>query len=75
MNQSRILEWEEFAKRWGNRKPISFFRWVAEDKGGRLKLLEKTKPVIKICGFEEVDLIDCMTSPTLRRQILDRLQV
>jgi hypothetical protein len=38
-------------------------------------LLEKTRPAIKIYGFEEVDLAVCTTSPILRRQILDILHV
>jgi hypothetical protein len=46
---------------------------LVEDSGGGLLLYGKTKPVIKIYGFEDIDLIDSKTALTLRRQILDRL--
>ena len=49
--------------------------WVNEDYGGGLKLMEKTKPAIKIYGFEDIDLTEVRTSPTSQRQILDKLQV
>lgn len=29
--------------------------WATEDNGGGLKLLERTKPTIKIYGFENID--------------------
>jgi hypothetical protein len=45
------------------------------DNGGGIKLLEKIKPEIKIYGFEDIDPIETITSLTLKRQILDRLQV
>ena len=49
--------------------------WASQDNGGGLKLLEKTKPVIMIYGFEDTDLTESLMTPTLQRQILDTLQV
>ena len=46
-----------------------------ESDHGGLKLLEKTKPAIKIYGFEDINLTESLTSPTLQRQILDKIQV
>lgn len=37
--------------------------------------MEKTKPAIKIYGFEDIDLADSPTFPTLQRQILEKHQV
>ena len=45
------------------------------DNDGGIKLLEKIKAEIKIYGFEDIDSIESITSPTLKRQILDKLQV
>ena len=45
------------------------------DNDGGIKLLEKIKAEIKIYGFEDIDAIESITSPTLKRQILDKLQV
>ena len=35
--------------------------------------MEKTKPIIKIYGFEDINP-ESITSTTLKRQIMDRLQ-
>ena len=44
-----------------------------EDNGSALKLLEK--PAIKIAGLEDIDLTTGVVSPTLKRQIIDKLLV
>jgi hypothetical protein len=46
-----------------------------KDSSGGLKLLEKTKPVIKIYSFEDIDLTESISFLTLKRQIPDKLQV
>jgi site-specific DNA recombinase len=48
---------------------------ATEDKGGGLKLLEKPRVAIKVYGFEDTDLVECLTSPALRREILEKLSV
>jgi hypothetical protein len=48
---------------------------VTGDQGGGLKLLEKTKPKIKIAGFEDIGVAECSTSVALKRQVLNKLQV
>ena len=37
--------------------------------------MEKTKPAIKVYGFEDIEPIENITSIIAKRQILDRLQV
>jgi site-specific DNA recombinase len=76
MDPSRIVELESITKTleyWHNR--FQSPAWITEDNSGGLKLLEKTKPIIKIYGFEEIDVIESLPSPVLKRQILDKLQV
>ena len=46
-----------------------------EGNGGRVNILEKTKPAIKIYGFEDIETIEKITTIIAKRQILDRLQV
>jgi hypothetical protein len=46
---------------------------VIKDNGGGLKLLEKTKPIIKIYGYEDI-APESITSTTLKRQIINKLQ-
>jgi site-specific DNA recombinase len=48
---------------------------TARDIRGGVKLLEKTKPGIKIYGFEDIDPIETLTSLSAKRQILDQLDV
>jgi hypothetical protein len=48
---------------------------AADRIGGGINVLEKTKPVIKVYGFDDIDSIETITSVTLKRQILDKLQV
>ena len=48
---------------------------MIKDNGGGLKLLEKFKPKIKIDGFEDIASIESTTSPGLKRQVLNKLQV
>jgi site-specific DNA recombinase len=76
IHPSRLTELEsvnETLQYWHNQfqeAPVA-----TEDHGGGLKLLEKTKPLIKIYGFEDIDQIENITSLTLKRQILNKLQV
>jgi hypothetical protein len=49
--------------------------WLTEENGGGLKLLEKTKPAIKIYGFEDIEPIECVTSPASKRQVLNKLHL
>ena len=37
--------------------------------------MEKTKPAIKVYGFEDIEPIESITSITAKRQIMDRLRV
>jgi site-specific DNA recombinase len=46
-----------------------------EVNGGGISILEKTKPAIKVYGFEDIGPIENITSIIAKRQILDRLQV
>jgi hypothetical protein len=48
---------------------------AVEGSSGGAYILEKTKPVIKIYGFEDTESIENIMSITERRQILDKLQV
>ena len=48
---------------------------VAGEGGGGVNVLEKSKPAIKIYGFEDIEPIENIMSITSRRQILDKLQV
>jgi hypothetical protein len=48
---------------------------VPEDRGGGEKILEQTKPGIKIYGFEDIEAIESITSITVKRQVLDRLRI
>jgi hypothetical protein len=58
---------------WQNQS--QFETQAASDRRGGLKLLEKTKPIIRIYGFEDIEPVENMTSLPLKRQILDKLQV
>jgi len=48
---------------------------AVEGSSGGAYVLEKTKPAIKIYGFEDIEPIENIMSITERRQILDKLQV
>jgi site-specific DNA recombinase len=48
---------------------------ATNNTGGGLRLLEKIKPKIGIADFEDTGSIECITSLTLKRQVLDKLQV
>jgi hypothetical protein len=48
---------------------------TAEGNGGGVSILEKTKPAIKIYGFEDIEPIENITSIVAKRQIIDKLQV
>ena len=76
MDPSRLSELEginETLKLWHNRFPA--VASSTEDNGGGVKILEQTKPTCKIYGFEDIELIESITSQTAKRQILDRLQL
>jgi hypothetical protein len=45
-----------------------------EGIGGGLKLLEKTNPSVKTYGFDDMSLVESITSTTIKRQILEKLQ-
>ena len=65
MDPSRLAELEsinETLEYWQNQ--FQSAAGATEDNGGGLKLLEKTKPAIKIYGFEDIDPIESMTSPS-----------
>ena len=47
----------------------------SEINGGGLKLLEKTRPAIKISGLEDIALVESTMSRALKRQIMNKLQV
>ena len=76
MDPSRLVELEsinETLRYWHNQ-----FRTAAaavEGNTGGVEILEQTKPAIKIYGFEGIDTTEAITSLTLKRQILDKLQV
>jgi type III secretion system FlhB-like substrate exporter len=74
MDPSRLVELEsvnETLQYWQNH--FQDAPTVIKDNGGGLKLLEKTKPIIKIYGFEDIDP-ESITSTTLKRQIMNKLQ-
>ena len=48
---------------------------AAEGNGGGVSILEKTKPAIKVYGFEDIEPIESITSIIAKRQIMDRLRV
>jgi hypothetical protein len=76
MDPSRLSELEginETLKLWYNRFPA--VASVPEDSGGGEKILEQTKPGIKIYGFEDIEAIESITSITVKRQVLDRLRI
>jgi hypothetical protein len=46
-----------------------------ESNGRGVQILEKTRPAIKIYGFEDIEPIESITSVTAKREIMDRLRV
>jgi hypothetical protein len=72
----RLVELEsinETLRYWHNQ-----FRTAAaavEGNAGGIEILEQTKPAFRIYGFEGIDTTEAITSLTLKRQILDKLQV
>jgi site-specific DNA recombinase len=48
---------------------------AAEGNGGGVSILEKTKPAVKVYGFEDIEPIESITSIIAKRQIIDRLRV
>ena len=76
MDPSRLVELEsinETLRYWHNQ--FRTLAAVAEGNTGGVEILEKTKPAIRIYGFEGIDTSEAITSLTLKRQILDKLQV
>jgi hypothetical protein len=76
IDPSRLTELEsvrETLEYWQNQ--FQSAAWATEDSGGGLKLLEKTKPAIRIAGLEGIGPMDCTTSPAIKRQIMNKLQV
>jgi hypothetical protein len=70
---SQLAELEsanEILKYWQNQYQPTTVATI--DNGSGLKLLEK--PIIKIAGLD-IDLAACAASPTLKRQIIDKLLV
>jgi hypothetical protein len=76
MDPSRLVELEsinETLRYWHNQfQPAAA---AAEGNTGGVEILEQTKPAIRIYGFEGIDTTEAITSLTLKRQILDKLQV
>jgi len=76
MDPSRLIELEsinETLHYWHSRFQDTIN--VSAGNGGRINILEETKPAIKIYGFENIDLTGDNPSLTLKREILDKLQV
>jgi site-specific DNA recombinase len=48
---------------------------AAEGNGAGVNILEKTKSAIKVYGFEDIELIENITSIAAKREIMDRLRV
>ena len=48
---------------------------AADGIGAGINVMEKTKPVLKVYGFDDIDSIENITSVMQKRQILDKLQV
>jgi hypothetical protein len=48
---------------------------ATQDNGGGGKIIEKTKPAIKVYGFEDIEPIENIMSITAKRKIMDKLQV
>jgi site-specific DNA recombinase len=76
MDPARLKELENIngtLQYWQNRFQSATL--AADRIGGGINVLEKTKPVIKVYGFDDIDSIETIVSVTLKRQILDKLQV
>jgi hypothetical protein len=76
MDPSRLVELEsinETLQYWNNQFQTAVA--AADGNTGGIKILEQTKPAIIIYGFEGIDTAEAITSLTLKRQLLDRLQV
>jgi hypothetical protein len=48
---------------------------AADGIGAGINVMEKTKPVLKVYGFDDIESIENITSGMQKRQILDKLQV
>jgi site-specific DNA recombinase len=72
MDSSQLAELEsasEVLKYWQDQ-----FCPTIADNGNGIKVLENTKPTIKLVGLEDIDIITRTTPPATQRQIMDRLQ-
>lgn len=50
------------------------FQLVATNNDSGISVLQSPKPIIKIVGLEDIELTQCMKSPILKRQVMNRLQ-
>ena len=76
MDPSRLAELESInatLQYWQNQFQPSTME--TESNGQGVQILEKTRPTIKIYGFEDIEPIENITSITAKREIMDRLQV
>jgi site-specific DNA recombinase len=76
MDPSRLAELESINATllyWQNQFQPSIM--AIESNGRGVQILEKTRPAIKIYGFEDIEPIESITSVTAKREIMDRLRV
>jgi hypothetical protein len=76
MDPSRLTELESInatLQWWPNQLESSAV--TAEGNSGGVIISEKTKPAIKVYGFEDIEPIENITSLAAIREIMDRLRV